>query len=224
MRMLKNESINQWQLLERSSSLDMVTWIVIGICILLILTVRLIHVDYIPFIFSRQKNKSDVLPLWSWSSVLLILNFFLIFSLSLFHLSQLLIRSWMPTFYLIILAAISGLYLSKLVVSSVIRRVFEYKAPFYVKIYSYFFQTAGIILLPIYIFSYFISTSYQSAIFILFLSIFIILVLIREIKGLIKAFSYKISLFYIILYLCTLEILPLVLIVKYLKDLNQVAL
>jgi hypothetical protein len=58
---------------------------------------------------------------------------------------------------------------------------------------------------------------YKIDVYLICAIIFIILMVTREIKSLFTALNKGISLFYIILYLCTLEILPLILIIKILK-------
>jgi hypothetical protein len=76
-----------------------------------------------------------------------------------------------------------------------------------------FGQVTGICLLPVIIFITYFDNS-KSIIFIGALVI-ILLCLYRLFKGFVIAFSKsKVSVYYIFLYLCTLEILPLVLLLK----------
>ena len=72
-----------------------------------------------------------------------------------------------------------------------------------------FFQIGGLVLTPILIFTHYISDDYVNLMLIILASIVILLVLIREIQTIIRAIQFRISVFYIILYLCTLEIIPL---------------
>jgi hypothetical protein len=73
-----------------------------------------------------------------------------------------------------------------------------------------FFQIGGIILTPILIFTEYIPTGYHEHTLIGILILVGLIIVIREFQSLTRAIQYKISLFYIILYLCTLELLPLV--------------
>jgi hypothetical protein len=71
-----------------------------------------------------------------------------------------------------------------------------------------FFQIAGIILTPILIFTNYLPDGYVNLSLIILFSIVGLFLIIREIQSLTRALQYKISFFYIILYLCTLELLP----------------
>jgi|GEM_PF-2053216 len=72
-----------------------------------------------------------------------------------------------------------------------------------------FYQLGGVILTPILIFTHYVPVSYVTIVLIIIASISGFLLLVREFQSLTQAFQYKISIFYIILYLCTLEIMPL---------------
>ncbi|MFT5823235.1 MAG: hypothetical protein ACI8ZM_004496 [Crocinitomix sp.] len=73
-----------------------------------------------------------------------------------------------------------------------------------------FFQIGGIILTPILIFTQYIPASYREITLISILILLALIIIIREFQSLTRAIQHKISYFYIILYLCTLELLPLV--------------
>jgi len=72
-----------------------------------------------------------------------------------------------------------------------------------------FYQLGGVILTPILIFTHYIPVSYVSSVLLIIVSIVGFLILVREFQSLTQAFQHKISIFYIILYLCTLEIMPI---------------
>ena len=72
-----------------------------------------------------------------------------------------------------------------------------------------FFQIGGLILTPILIFTHYIPDDYINLMLIILTSIVLLLILIREFQTFIRAIQFRISIFYIILYLCTLEIIPL---------------
>ncbi|MEX1000773.1 MAG: DUF4271 domain-containing protein [Crocinitomicaceae bacterium] len=75
-----------------------------------------------------------------------------------------------------------------------------------------FFQVGGIILTPIIILSHFLSYQWQSPILLATLIFVGFLIVLREFQSIARAIKARISLLYIILYLCTLELLPLVLV------------
>ena len=74
--------------------------------------------------------------------------------------------------------------------------------------HAIFFQIGGLILTPILILTHFAPTIYQMAISIGLVAIIVLLILIREIQSLLRALKARIPALYIILYLCTLEMLP----------------
>lgn len=73
-----------------------------------------------------------------------------------------------------------------------------------------FFQVGGIVLTPILIFTQYIPASYREIAIISTIILVTLIIIIRDLQSLTRAIQHKISFFYIILYLCTLELLPLV--------------
>lgn len=76
-----------------------------------------------------------------------------------------------------------------------------------------YYQVAGIILTPILILTHFLPVeSYQ---FVAWgsLIIAVLIILVREIQSIGRALKSRVSVLYILLYLCTLELMPLVLII-----------
>ena len=72
-----------------------------------------------------------------------------------------------------------------------------------------FYQIGGVILTPILIFTHYVPESYKPHLMITLFSFIGLFIVVREFQSLVRALQYKISIFYIILYLCTLELLPL---------------
>ncbi len=72
-----------------------------------------------------------------------------------------------------------------------------------------FYQIGGVILTPILIFTHYVPESYHQLLLTILFSIIGLFIVVREFQSLVRALQYKISIFYIILYLCTLELLPL---------------
>ncbi|MFH2144256.1 MAG: DUF4271 domain-containing protein [Bacteroidota bacterium] len=73
----------------------------------------------------------------------------------------------------------------------------------------------GIILLPLIISYPFIDSNYQFLLIYAGVSIFSLLFILRVLRGIIISIKNKFSMFYIILYLCTLEILPIMILYKF---------
>ena len=147
-------------------------------------------------------------------SVLLFINFALVSSLILFcaakyygwsigHLS-----GWQ--LYVAIVCAVLGIYLLKLIGNSILRKIL--RDPGLIK--EYLFEVflvnkaLSVILLPIAIAVAFSNIGKLNILLTVAGIIFLVFIVFRLIQGLIISLSYPISRVYIILYLCTLEILP----------------
>ena len=74
-----------------------------------------------------------------------------------------------------------------------------------------FYQIGGLIMTPFLLFTHFIPAEFQAITTTICLILVMLLLFIREIQSLQRALKARVSVLYIILYLCTLEILPLVL-------------
>lgn len=85
-----------------------------------------------------------------------------------------------------------------------------------------FFQISSIVLTIILIFSIAIPHEFYLIFIYFFLAILLISIFFREIQSLIRAIQVKISILYIILYLCTLEILPFIVIIRVFVSENAV--
>ena len=84
--------------------------------------------------------------------------------------------------------------------------------------HAIFFQLGGLILTPILIITHFIAEPYQWAISLGLVVIIGLLILIREIQSLLRALKARIPALYIILYLCTLEMLPVGLVIAVIAN------
>ena len=126
--------------------------------------------------------------------------------------------------FIIILAIITVYYIVKRLISELIAYVFLEKSTMsivresYTNIVSYL----GIILFPMLILQIYLPTQYFNTIEITTLIVCITAFLIFAAKLLLIFFHKKLAFFYIMLYLCTLEILPLFFLVKMLRALIQV--
>lgn len=79
-----------------------------------------------------------------------------------------------------------------------------------------FFQAASVILTPLLIGSYFFSPATRIVFVLIAGAILILFILVREFQSLLRSLRLKISPFYIILYLCTLELLPFIVMIHVL--------
>jgi phosphate starvation-inducible membrane PsiE len=84
--------------------------------------------------------------------------------------------------------------------------------------HALFFQLGGLILTPFLIFTHFFPESWQYPISIGLAAIVVCLIFLREIQSLIRSLKARVNPLYIILYLCTLELLPLLLIIHALAN------
>jgi len=147
-------------------------------------------------------------------SVLLFINFALVSSLILFCAAK--YYGWIIGYlngwqlYLAIVSGVLGIYLLKLVGNSILRKVL--RDPGLIK--EYLFEVflvnkaLSVILLPFAIAVTFSNIGKLNVLFNIAGIIFLVFIVYRLIQGLIISLSYPISRVYIILYLCTLEILP----------------
>ncbi|NEN23521.1 DUF4271 domain-containing protein [Cryomorpha ignava] len=153
-------------------------------------------------------------------SVLLFINFALVIGLILFGASK--FYGWNFTqaegweLYLIYVALVAGVYLLKLVLNFILRKVLH--DPGIVK--EYLFEVflvnkaLGVIFLPLAIAICFINVGSLNILFNVIGVLFLLFILFRLFQGLLMSFSYTVSRVYIILYLCTLEILPFMVVWK----------
>ncbi len=199
---------------------DPVTWIIMLLCIVLIGLARLNNFSYIFELFNPSTNYNHkMISLTSRSSYFLLINFFLITSLFFAEFfddafSQKINSSIHPVF--IILSAFTVFLTLKVGLMLLIANWFKRKVLFDINNLLHYYQIMGIILVPIIGISYFQGDIVRFWATIIILVSGLSLFLYFSYKSLKLALQYNISFFYIILYLCTLEIMPLLLIVRYL--------
>ena len=88
----------------------------------------------------------------------------------------------------------------------------------YLTNYKVFFQIQGIMLLPITVSLVFVDSQAQYYLALIAFSLTVLISIYRTILSFLYALRYGFSVLYIFLYLCTLEILPLVVILKLFDD------
>lgn len=193
---------------------NFVFWILMSINLIIIAAVRTIHPAYIRVLFdtalhNRQliNNLREELNFSRMTSILLNLTYF----------NALAIIIWIAikesNEYLMILLTfvLIGAAIFKLIFIRLIGVFANTKIGLQEHLLNHFifFQVGGIILTPILIFTHYLPAHYVNLTLIIAASIIALLFVVREMQSFIRAVQYKISIIYIILYLCTLELMPL---------------
>lgn len=153
-------------------------------------------------------------------SVLLFINFALVIGMILFGATKFYgwtvwsLAGW--ELYIALSAIVAGSYLLKLILSALLRKIL--RDPGLIK--EYLFEVflvnkaIGVVFLPFAIAISFINVGNLHVLFIIVGILFVLFVLFRLFQGLAMSLSYPVSRVYIILYLCTLEILPFMIVWK----------
>jgi hypothetical protein len=154
------------------------------------------------------------------ASALLFLNFCLVSSLISFAAFK--FYDWEVaglsglSLYGVIFLAITGAYMFKLVIAALLRKIFA--DPGLLKEYLYVVflvnKAAGIILMPLALGLIYLNVGTLQNIFLAVAIILVILALYRTVQGAVLSVGYRVPKVYIILYLCTLEIMPLLVIIE----------
>lgn len=153
------------------------------------------------------------------ASVLLFLNFCLVISLigvaaAKFYGWNVFGTSGM-VLYGVFFVTVSGAYLLKLLVASILRVVLADPGLLREYLYVVFLvnKAAGIILLPLALGLIYLNVGALQQIFFACIAVLLILGLYRIVQGALLSVGYRVPKVYIILYLCTLEIMPLLVII-----------
>jgi hypothetical protein len=121
--------------------------------------------------------------------------------------------------YGIISLAIASAYILKLIIASVLRLIF--RDPGIIKEYLYVVflvnKAAGILLFPLVVGLIYFNIGGVDNLILGVIILLSILLLYRTIQGLVLCSGYTIPWVYIILYLCTLEIMPFLIVMKILN-------
>lgn len=122
--------------------------------------------------------------------------------------------------YLILVGVIAAAYVAKVVVGYFLRKLYNDKG----LIREYLFEVIlidkalGIILLPFAIALAFMNVGSLNLLLISVGVLVVLFLFFRLFQGVIMSFSYSVSWVYIILYLCTLEILPFLVVYKFFSN------
>ena len=120
-------------------------------------------------------------------------------------------------YYLLILSTLLGIYIVKMLFPQLVTFIFNVQniCSDYLFNITLFNNLLGIILIPVIALMYFTTLDYSILLIYLVIPILVFIFIIRLIRLFIIGKSKSISYFYIFLYICTLEILPLVVMIKF---------
>lgn len=213
-------SNSSFQLETINHSFDWLNWTMVAICVLAIIASRISNYNYIPNLFKQKTNyNSNQTTLKKFSSIILTANYVVILTLFIWqYLTITGVNFFSPIVLFVIIfgGLIVGIF-SKFAIIYMVDVVFNRKVHFHINLHLSYFQLSGVLLVPFYILSFFAPVEIKSNVYLVVLVLFSLTLIIRELKSLFTALNNRISLLYIILYLCTLEILPLILAIKILK-------
>jgi hypothetical protein len=116
-----------------------------------------------------------------------------------------------PSYLLLIALILLVGFVLKFFASTAIMGISQIREGIIEHIYNHFifYQITSLILTVLLIFSHYAPESYRHTVNLTLIILFAILLLVREVHSLSRGIQANISIFYIILYLCTLEIIPL---------------
>jgi len=217
---IEHISNSTFELESINHGIDWLNWTMVLICVISIIGSRISDYNYIPNLFKLKTNyNSNQIHTKKISSLSLLLNYLVILTLFIWQYIIISGKNFIAPLLLFLLI-LGGIILGtslKFLIIYVIDVVFKRKIHFHINLHITYFQISGIILLPFYFLSFFSESGIKSQIYLAVAVLFSLNLIIRELKSLLTALNNRISLLYIILYLCTLEILPLILAVKILK-------
>lgn len=168
--------------------------------------------------FYKQNN-----PFNTFYFIILIINFFITLSIFVFELSKIYNLNFIPhssfESFFKILSFIFIMYIIKILTSKILAFIFKYQeiVNIYLLIIFLLNSLMGVILLPVTLLISFLQENISLNILNISFLIIILIFVIRLIKIFtISFFYYSIRSYYLFLYICTLEILPLIVLFKWL--------
>jgi len=201
------------------SSFDWVFWLLITFNVFAIAYIRTTSPVYFNVLFktgiyNRQlyQNTQDNLRLGGFGSILLTISYFNCLAI----VATALIPNaskWLPLIILVGIVVIVFLKYGLIKTLSFVSQTNEGTSEHWIN-HLIFFQITGILMTPVLCFTHFSSQTIQYNTIIALAILICAMIVIRELQSFIRAIKLRVSLVYIILYLCTLEIIPLVVIIK----------
>ncbi len=149
-------------------------------------------------------------------NILSTIVYFITFSLFIYHIKQVVNTTVLDEdnflFFILIFSSVIFIYIIKFLFSKILFFVFnEFNiANEYIFNISLYNNLLGVLLIPVLCVAYFTSYTFNDVLYYLFFPILSIVFLMRLVRLFVIGNSKGISYFYIFLYICSLEILPLV--------------
>lgn len=202
-----------------ASNFDWIFWTLIGFNFIAIAFVRTVNTTYLSALFrtsiyNRQlyQNTQEDLRLNSVGSIVLTLAYFNCVALigSNFLINA---KNYFP---FIALVGICLIILFKYLAIKILGVLTETKDGLTEHWMNHlvYFQISGLFLTPILFFTHFLPQTFQPQIMLGLAALVLVMIVVREVQSFIRAIRLRLSLVYIILYLCTLELIPLVVTIK----------
>lgn len=204
-----------------NQQLEWLFWILIGFNVVVLAIVRTTQPGYLAVLFrtgfyNRQiyQNTQELLRLNSIGSYLLVLAYIVSITL--------LVVSFLPfhsnVFTLTILGGSVIYVLLKYLAIKSIAFVSEISDGLTEHWWNHliFFQITALVITPLMVFTHYLDATIQPYIHYSLAFLVMIIVLIREYQSILRSFQQRLPIIYIILYLCTLELIPLVVFIKVL--------
>ena len=202
---------------------DWVFWTLIAFNVFALAYVRTVHGQYIRVLFrtgiyNRQiyQNTQEDLRLGGAGSVLLTIAYFNCVALVVGALLPA-APVWLPFVILGVVTAVVVLKYGLMKLVSYLTQTREGISEHWMN-HLIFFQICGILLTPVLCFTHFSAQTVQNDLMLVLAAIIAGSVFLREIQTFLRVARLRIPMYYIILYLCTLEIIPVVVIIKALVN------
>lgn len=167
-------------------------------------------------LYNRQlyQNTQEQLRLNSFGSVFLLIAYLC----GLTNLIMYFLPIQGPNYTLLIFGVLTGVLLVKYLVIKLTMIVSESSAGLTEHWLNHliYFQITGLILVPFLAFTHYLPTEWRSITLKSILVVVILIVLVREYQSILRSVQQRMPFVYIILYLCTLELIPLIVFIKVL--------
>jgi hypothetical protein len=123
------------------------------------------------------------------------------------------------TLYLFNLALLSGVFVGRILLVNMLGSLFNQMALFREYLYHLFIfnKLMGLVILPMLLFVIYTEGIFQEVLIWAALGVIVVILVMRIIRGIAFSLKKDISIFYMFLYLCALEIVPLALLYRWLE-------
>lgn len=212
--------LGQEQLLD--NGIQWIFWMLMTFNLVAIAFLRAAHPGYITVLFktgiyNRQlyQNVQEELRLNSSGSVLLTLGYFNCFAI----IATSLIPSVSTSFTWIMILVAAGIFITKFLLMRTLGFITETREGLTEHWINHliYFQIIALILTPVLCLTHFMAQTIQKDLAMGMVIFMISLIFVREIQSFMRAIRQRIAIVYIILYLCTLELIPVIILIRVLS-------